>query len=630
MQNVSTLIELIFKDKEENVNLWESLNDILQKNNKEIINFCNIIKNKINSGIKADILLAVNLVDFAVDFGKMVLWEQIDSKDFLKCIINIIQTNPDQELKSVCLYLINKLADKFGKFPSIQNCVNIHNSLKASNVNFPNSLKHSYRDILQSKYNGNNNMNNNVYEKLKKKLNEITQRIQQMNILIDKNENSKYNDNLKNLFTKLESDKNKLIELIQGQKLTDEKLMKKCIEIVDNINSTFERYKKPKKGENPVPFLPSFTRNNNPYNNQGKNKIDMNKTFTFGENPRKMKKKINLGNTLQNTVFLNDGENGKNIMENSLNVMFGKMEESKVLEPAKNINQNNNESMHFFNQMSQFSQNGDEFNNNINNKINNNANNKSFSDKNLNFLDNSNIMIIGNRIINNNINNNNNFANNSLVNQNFIEKQGSKEIFNNFLINKKNLPDNKTCINNNKHNNLHSNPNNNMHNNIYTTINNNKNNNINNIKHNNINNNFNNNMKNNMNNIQNINNNEHTNADNNKHKKINNNINNNIKNNINNINNNVPYIMNSNMPKNINNNANKNINNNMNNINNFQINNNYNNLYNTQMAFNNPNINANNQNNIKYNNNFNNHQNNGNNLSKTQFIINHNNFNNKK
>ena len=96
MQNVSTLIELIFKDKEENVNLWESLNDILQKNNKEIINFCNIIKNKINSGIKADILLAVNLVDFAVDFGKMVLWEQIDSKDFLKCIINIIQTNPDQ------------------------------------------------------------------------------------------------------------------------------------------------------------------------------------------------------------------------------------------------------------------------------------------------------------------------------------------------------------------------------------------------------------------------------------------------------------------------------------------------------------------------------------------------------
>ena len=44
MQNVSTLIELIFKDKEENVNLWESLNDILQKNNKEIINFCSKIK----------------------------------------------------------------------------------------------------------------------------------------------------------------------------------------------------------------------------------------------------------------------------------------------------------------------------------------------------------------------------------------------------------------------------------------------------------------------------------------------------------------------------------------------------------------------------------------------------------
>jgi hypothetical protein len=193
------------------------------------------MKNKINSGNKSDILLAVNLVDFAVDYGKILLWEQIDSKDFLRCIINIIQTNPDQELKSVCLYLINKLADKFEKVPSLKNCVNIHKNLKASNIRFPNSLKRSYKEILQSKniikknYQNNNfntqykitrksriptnpenyinflNLNPNnfekKYERLVNKLNEIAQLIQQINILINKNLNSKYNDNLINLFT---------------------------------------------------------------------------------------------------------------------------------------------------------------------------------------------------------------------------------------------------------------------------------------------------------------------------------------------------------------------------------------------------------------------------------------------
>ena len=45
MENVFTLIELIFKDKEGNVYLWESLKNKLQNNRSEIVNFCNIIKN---------------------------------------------------------------------------------------------------------------------------------------------------------------------------------------------------------------------------------------------------------------------------------------------------------------------------------------------------------------------------------------------------------------------------------------------------------------------------------------------------------------------------------------------------------------------------------------------------------
>jgi hypothetical protein len=36
MQNVSTLLDLIFKDKENSIKFWSSLSNILQKDNNEI------------------------------------------------------------------------------------------------------------------------------------------------------------------------------------------------------------------------------------------------------------------------------------------------------------------------------------------------------------------------------------------------------------------------------------------------------------------------------------------------------------------------------------------------------------------------------------------------------------------
>ncbi len=163
MENVFTLIELIFKDKEGNVYLWESLKNKLQNNRSEIVNFCNIMKNKINGDNKPDILLAVNLIDFATDFGSSFLWEKIDSKDFLSCIMNKLKNNKDPEIQSVCLYLINKLNDKFKDYPSLQNSVNIYNTLKNSNINFPKSLTNSYRNYYpNNNKNNNGNTNNNI------------------------------------------------------------------------------------------------------------------------------------------------------------------------------------------------------------------------------------------------------------------------------------------------------------------------------------------------------------------------------------------------------------------------------------------------------------------------------------
>ena len=508
MQNVSNLIDLIFKDKE-NVNLWENLKNILNNNKEQIIIFCNIMKNKINSGNKEDILYSLNLVDFEVDNGSFFLWENIDSKDFLSVIVNLINNNRDPDLQSVGLYLINKLASKFQNIPTLRNSVNIFKNLKRSNVNFPNSLKNSYKTYLQKSKtmnysnhkqysfhnNNDNNQNKNTnneyqitkksripskaedyinninfhfnqnnfnhkYRRLVKKLEELTIIIQEINVAIEQNKNINNNQNLNNSCEKLKKGQLQIIDCIEGNKLEDEKLMSICININEDIIMTLDRYARYLKGENPGPFLTSFSRNNNPYSNP--KKIKENKTFVYGENKSNKFKEIDFGESLQS----------QGILENSLNVMFGNMEKSEVI----NSQQNNNidENKHFFNEMSHVSNNGKFINNQ----------NEPLPNSKLDFFNNSNLMIIGNKIINNDINNNNRqFNNNSFINQNFIENNGNQNIYNNFLLN--NNKNNFNYPNNNANTNILNKqikPNNNPNNNININ---------NNIKNNNSNNNHN-------------------------------------------------------------------------------------------------------------------------------------------
>ena len=127
------------------------INILKKENNDEIINFCKIMKNKINSENKQDILLALNLLDLAVDLDKMILWERIDSKDFLSCIINILNHNRDTDIQSICKYLIKKIADKFKNYPSLPNFPYLYKNLRKSNTKIPDSIKHSYINIAENK-----------------------------------------------------------------------------------------------------------------------------------------------------------------------------------------------------------------------------------------------------------------------------------------------------------------------------------------------------------------------------------------------------------------------------------------------------------------------------------------------
>ena len=519
MQNVSTLLDLIFKDKENSIKFWFSLSNILQKDNNEIINFCNIIKDKINSGNQQDILLSLNLIDLAVDLDKIVLWEKIDSKNFISCLVNILKNNNDPDIQSICRYLIKKLRDKFKNYPSLKNCSNIFQNLQKSGINIPNSIKHSYINIPKNpilndhhlKNNGydniinNNNDNNNKqnknynpeikelrksrlptnpenylsiinlnqknfhqkYQKFINYLIELAKNIGAVNILINNNINCKNNDKILKLYDYLKKGWKQLIEIVDVQNFEDNNLMNICLCIIEDLNMTFQRAKKLMKGENPGEFLTSFTRDNNPYYNQ--KKININKTINLGENHKKKFDDINLGNTTK-TIFLDDGEN-KNL-KNSLNIMFGSIQKSEIKNSneIQITNNKNNESMHVFNSMSQFSDNGEEINNNINNN-----NIQNLMGKNKYIFNNPNVMIIKNKIINNKGNINNNLNNNSLTNINNFGNKGSKDIYNNFLLNNQNFQPNKTSINNNMFNkNMNINA-------YYNKINNNKINNKNNI-----------------------------------------------------------------------------------------------------------------------------------------------------
>ena len=519
MQNVSTLLDLIFKDKENSIKFWFSLSNILQKDNNEIINFCNIIKDKINSGNQQDILLSLNLIDLAVDLDKIVLWEKIDSKNFISCLVNILKNNNDPDIQSICRYLIKKLRDKFKNYPSLKNCSNIFQNLQKSGINIPNSIKHSYINIPKNpilndhhlKNNGydniinNNNDNNNKqnknynpeikelrksrlptnpenylsiinlnqknfhpkYQKFINNLIELAKKIGAVNILINNNINCKNNDKILKLYDYLKKGWKQLIEIVDVQNFEDNNLMNICLCIIEDLNMTFQRAKKLMKGENPGEFLTSFTRDNNPYYNQ--KKININKTINLGENHKKKFDDINLGNTTK-TIFLDDGEN-KNL-KNSLNIMFGSIQKSEIKNSneIQITNNKNNESMHVFNSMSQFSDNGEEINNNINNN-----NIQNLMGKNKYIFNNPNVMIIKNKIINNKGNINNNLNNNSLTNINNFGNKGSKDIYNNFLLNNQNFQPNKTSINNNMFNkNMNINA-------YYNKINNNKINNKNNI-----------------------------------------------------------------------------------------------------------------------------------------------------
>jgi len=96
--------------------------------------------------------MALDLTDFFMDEGKMPLFTQVASKDFLMTLVNILKNRGASIIQEKILYLLKKWGIKFEKQKDIIPTFNdIYEQLKKSNTVFPNITTPPYYKFLYTK-----------------------------------------------------------------------------------------------------------------------------------------------------------------------------------------------------------------------------------------------------------------------------------------------------------------------------------------------------------------------------------------------------------------------------------------------------------------------------------------------
>jgi hypothetical protein len=564
MSQITKILDSIFQNNGGTTKQWREANTILLTKTDEVKKYVAYIKNKIRDLNKDIQLLSLDFLDYSIDDGKMPLWTQVGSKDFLTSLVNIYKTRSEEEVQSKILYLIKKWANKFQKYNTIiPYFSSTYENLKNNDVIFPKDIDSTYEKYLQgsevnSGFGGeeskkpkdekdisknktyvkdiNVDLRTTSYEKkykrLVNKLDDWTGQIQDANVYMDLAQGGNFDDELRGICEELEAGKKQLVDTIESGKLKDENLMEISLKVQDDINSTLKRWDDVKNGRMPQPFISSFF---------NKKEDDNNNNMNIGNNNNNQNKGgfdlLGFGNEFGGN---NNGNNNSNTGNDLLDVFSG----------PQNPNQGNND---FFGNLGNNNQNNNLFGNNNNQ---NNQNNNFFGNNNQNNTNQNNFF--GNNNINQN-NNNNFFGNNNSQSTN----PNQNNFFGNNIQSNINQNNNTNDLFSQMFNNTNNTNNtNNMSNNNFNNINNiNNNNNMNINSNNNFDNLFQNNSNNNnFNNILNMNNQfmDLTKTNNNSMNQMNFGNNNNFNNSNNFINNNNPnFDYNYNKPKNNKNTSNK-------------------------------------------------------------------------
>lgn len=97
-----------------------------------------------------------------MDEGKMPLFNQVSSKDFLGTLVNILKTRGSPITQEKILYLLKKWGIKFEKNKDIlPSFTDLYEQLKKNNAVFPNMTNPPYKKYLIVN-SDNNNISNNI------------------------------------------------------------------------------------------------------------------------------------------------------------------------------------------------------------------------------------------------------------------------------------------------------------------------------------------------------------------------------------------------------------------------------------------------------------------------------------
>ena len=106
--------------------------------------------------------MAIDLLDYFMDNGKLPLFIQVSSKDFLVTIINILKIRGAVTIQEKILYMIKKWGIKFEKNRDIiPTFCDFYEKLKQNNTVFPNITTPGYNKYIYSEQEINKNSLNN-------------------------------------------------------------------------------------------------------------------------------------------------------------------------------------------------------------------------------------------------------------------------------------------------------------------------------------------------------------------------------------------------------------------------------------------------------------------------------------
>ena len=429
------LLEIVFKNNGGTSDIWKAISELLHNKEDEIAVFCPYIKNKINSYNKETSILALTLLDFCVDNGKMPLWSALNTKNFLGSMVNSLKTREETDIQNMILYLIQKWGNKFSGNDELSNFSIVYNKLRNNNITFPTETNYSYtkyvklnKPLLTNQYSFSNKSKDNyntrknksinqiqvetdpdnylkdinvnlntssydkIYRRLVNKLYDWTHAIHEVNVLINQNTNGNNNSKIEGLLKDLTKGNKQLIETIQSGKLKDRILMEISLNVTDDINMTLGRWNNYKNRRDPGPFVSSFFQNdewrnkmlkNDNNNNSNYNNINnfyniMNSTFNNNIN-----NSSNFNNNINNNNNYNKINNNAMNQFNNNNFMDNPELKNypKLYEKLRNSNINNNNyqndnnnypNFETYNNINKQNNNNNNFNDNNNNNINNN------------------------------------------------------------------------------------------------------------------------------------------------------------------------------------------------------------------------------------------------------------------